>query len=129
MANYLIGSGHDVDLMALSSFTQEPSGEAVAPTERKYSLSGKVYDYGLFLVLRWDFFEEATDYYNMLEDLGLHNQDSAPVTIYCRTKRYTFARFNGIAQLPEPQTDTKLTNFFIRNVEMFITHMEQLTEL
>lgn len=128
MAPYLIAPGHDVALGSLQPFNIEPSGEAVTPAERKYGLSGKVHDYGLCLALHWNYFEESTDYYTMLELVGLESVDSCPVTVYARNKRYAFVRWNGIAQLPVPGEDAKLSNFFIRDINLYITHMVELIE-
>lgn len=126
MAPYRVAPGHDVVLSSLLFIVPEPKGNIVGSVDRKYSLSGANYDQGLFAVYHWDYFETEAEYQTALEFFDLVDQDYAPVTIYTRNKHFVFVRFNGIAHLPEFISDAKWDNFFIRDVNLYVTHLEEL---
>jgi hypothetical protein len=123
---YRVGIGHNVALVSLVDIFPQPRSNPAAPTERKYALTGAVYDEGEYMELYWDHFEWETEYTTMLLQFTLTVNKSANVTIYGRDSLFTFRRFNGVAQRPEGIQDVKRSNFFIRDVVMRITHLVQL---
>lgn len=124
---YRVGVGWNLAIGSLSVIFPQPRSNPAAPTERKFSLTGKVYDEGEFMELYWDYFEYETEYTNMLLQFGLSGSNrSNNVTIYGRDSLFTFRRFNGVAQRPEGIQDVKRSNFFIRDVVLRITHLIEL---
>lgn len=129
MATHKVGIGHDIVLSSLVDITPEPSSILAPPVQREYALSGRIHDYGLYQVLHWDYFESEGAYQTLLALFDLDTLDYSEVTVYTRMKRAGFARYNAIAQLPEGNSDIRLTNFFIRDVNIYLTHLEELFEI
>lgn len=120
---YRVATGWNVPLIDLDRIEPQPRGNPAAPVERDFAITGKIHDDGLFMELNWDYIEEEQEYIDLLVLFGLHDQASNEVTIYGRTKIHGFARYNGIAQQPEGMSETKRSNFFIRDVTIRITHL------
>lgn len=123
---YRVGVGHNLALGSLSVIFPQPRSNPAAPTDRKYSLTGKVYDHGEFMELYWDMLEYETEYTTMLLQFALTVNKSSNVTIYGRDSLFTFRRFNGVAQRPEGMQDVKRSNYFIRDVVVRITNLVEL---
>jgi hypothetical protein len=124
--DYKAAAGNNVAEIALVTFFPQPRGSGVIPVDRKYALSGKVYDDTFYTILHWDFIETQTLYFNILTLLGLTTVPSAPITLYTLDIRFGPRRFNGTAQLPEPTVDIGNRNFFLRDFDLLITNMVSL---
>jgi hypothetical protein len=126
MALYEVGVGHNLAPELIFPVFPEPRGDGAAPVDRKYAVSGEIEDIGLYIVLHWDHVNDEEEYWDLLEQFGVNVNDSSPVTLYARDKRFTYRTYNGIAHLPEPNTDIKQSNFFLRDINMYITHLVQI---
>lgn len=125
----LIGEGHDVLLASLVPFLQEPKNNLVAPVQRDYGAGPAIHDQGLYLNLVWDFIESEALYQLILEQMGLDSADTAEVTVWARSPRLVWTRYNAVAFLPQAKVDMDWTNMFLRNVEVYLCDLEPLTEL
>lgn len=123
MSTYKVAVGH-VAAGSVVLVNPQPTGEAAAPVERDYALSGKVHDQGLFVVWRWEMVESEAEYIALIAQFGLNNGDSWPVTIYTPNKRYAYGYFHGTAQLPEPGSDIKRNNYFLNDITIYLTHLQ-----
>lgn len=123
---YKVAVGWSVADGLLVPVYPQPRSDPAAPTERKFSITGKVHDDGEFMELYWDYIEVEEDYWDLLAQFGVNVEPSANVTIYGRDRRFVFRKFNGVAQLPESKQDVRRSNFFIRDVVMRITHLIEL---
>lgn len=126
MADYKVAVGHDVALISLVKIDPEPTGDPVAPVQRQYSASGKIHEDAEFLRLHWDHIDSPTEYLALLTLFGLHDSHQEEVTIYCRDPRLVWTRYNGLAILPEVGVDAKWSNFFLRDVDMYIVDLQGL---
>lgn len=121
---YRVAPGWNVALVTLSIIVPQPRGDPLEPVERKYGLTGAVYDEGYVMQLYWDVIETENQYVTLITQFGLGGSTLfAPVTVYGRNDVFTFTRFNGVAQRPEGTRDVKRSGFFIRDVIMRITHL------
>lgn len=127
MANiYMVGIGHDLDVLDMDYVTPEPKGEPIGPIERFYGASGVHHDQGLYLKLHWDFINTPTEYQTLLGLFDLNSNETAEVTVYARNDRFYVRKYNGLAHRPEPNTDVKHNNFFIRDVDIYITDLVEI---
>lgn len=123
---YKVALGHNAIDGLLVPVYPQPRSDPASPVDRKFGLTGKVHDEGLFVEIYWDYIEYEQEYWDLLAQFGVNVNPSASITYYGRDSRFVFRKFNGIAQLPEGKTDVKRSNYFIRDVVMRITHLEQL---
>lgn len=129
MAPYRVTTGHGNILTDTEFINPEPSGSFPESVEVKYALSGATYHEGSSFILHWDMIETEAEYQAMLEQFGLDVADYADVTVYIRGKRSAFKLYNAVAHLPEPETDIKWSNVFMRNVNLILTHLEETPEI
>lgn len=127
MADYRVVVGHDMTLPGLNTIIPEPTGDPVAPVERHYGASGKIHDQGGFLRLHWDYIETPEEYMTLLEQFGLDDSDQENVTVYARNARLVWTVYNGIAHLPEINVDARWREFYLRDVDIYITDLEDIT--
>lgn len=123
-----VDTGHDVPLVSLDPFVQEPSFGMVMPVVRNYGAGGGIHDMNLYAVFRFDVVESETLYLSILTQMNLHLSNREAVTIYARDERLQWKRYNGYAQLPQPGVDLRWTGFFPREVEVVVSDLEELAE-
>lgn len=128
MENYRVGVGHDVDTELLVLLNPQPRGDGAIPVDRKYGLTGTVYDDQLYTILHFDFTTADEEYWDMLAVFGINVNPSSPITLMARDIRFVERKFNGVAQLPEPNSDIRQDNFFLTGVNVFITHLQEINE-
>jgi len=124
MTDYRVGIGHDVVYASCVVLSPQPMGDPVAPVTRNYGVSGKHQDQGKFLKLHWDHIDSPTTYLSLLTVLGLSSVDYANVSVYARSELFVLTMYNGIIHRPEPTQDMKWNNFFIRDLDIYITDLE-----
>jgi hypothetical protein len=124
MSTYRAAVGHGgLALVDLDVMVQQPTADLVAPVQRDYGASGANHNQGKWVCWHFDFIEDITLYVTILTQLGLQANDYAAVTIYTRDERGTFNMYQGIAHFPEPTVDIKQNNFFLRDVDIYITDL------
>lgn len=126
---YRVLEGHDLvlaDFEDLDPVLQQPTADLVAPVERSYSASGANHNQGKWVCWHFDFFEDTTWYAAVLAQFGLDAADNTDVTIYTRDERGGWELFEGIAHLPEATVDIKQSNYFLRDVDLYITDLVRL---
>ena len=123
---YRIAVGHDVAWDDMDVMLQQPFAGPVAPVERHYGIGAAHYDDGLFLVFRFDHIETASLYVALLEQFGLNSSNYADVCFYAKNDRLYWRHYNGVAHRPEPGVDARWNNFFWRDIEIYITDMEEI---
>lgn len=121
-------TGHDVPLVSLDRFPQDPKSTPVTPVERNYGLGGAIHDQGGWVALTWDFVDDEAAYLAILTHVNLHLSNFEAITIYLRDERLQWKRYNGYAQLPLPQTDMDWQNLFPRNITIHVVDLEELAE-
>lgn len=126
MADYRVGLGHNLDYSSLVKIVQEPTGSPAAPVQRNYGVNGAIHDQGNFIVFTFEFIETPELYLTLLSQFGVQVNSTAEVTIYARTGRLWWARFNGIAHYPEPGVDMKWDRFFARDINLHVTDLEMI---
>ncbi len=126
MTIYKVAIGHDVPAVDTDVIVPQPLGDPVAPVQRSFGASGVHHDQGGYVVFRWDFINSPTEYQALLAQFDLNSNETANVTITARNDRFYDRRYNGIAHRPEPNTDVKWNNFFIRDLSIHITDLEEI---
>lgn len=125
----LVGEGHDVALGSLVALLQEPNNNLVAPVLRDYGAGPAIHEQGLYLVLHWDFIETEALYQAILAQFGLDTGiDTADVTVWARSPRLSYTRYNGVAFYPQAKEDMDWRNYFLRDVDLYICDLEALVE-
>ena len=125
---YYVGVGHDIANALLQVVNPVPRGDGIIPVDRKYSLTGKIWDDQKFTVLHWDFFNDETEYYNLLGQFGVTTESSSPITLKVRDERFqeNDFKYNAMSQLLVPNEDIRQDAFFLRGATMTITHLVEI---
>lgn len=123
-----VDTGHDVPLVSLDPIMPVPSTSPVTPVQRDWGAGGGIHDQGKYVCLRWDMVESEEEYLDLLTMFNLHIGDYEAVTIYVKSERLVWTRYNGYAQLPLPQADMDWKNFFPRGIEIVVVDLEPLDE-
>lgn len=126
MAAYKIGIGHDVAAIDMDDIVPQPKGGMVKPIEREYGASGVHHQQALYLDLEFGFSHYESDYQNLLVQFGLNGAETAEVTVQAWNDRMYARRYNGTAHRPQVGEDVKLDNFFLRDIHIFITDLEEI---
>lgn len=122
-----VAIGHDVVLASTEPIYQTPRNAIARPVERNYGLGGSVHDRGLFVCFHFDMVDGEAVYISILNQFGLLGEDSSEVTVYIFSPRMAPTLYNGIAFLPQAGEDFKLENFFPRNIELYVTDLEEFS--
>jgi hypothetical protein len=128
MSYPMVDTGHDVALASLNPIVPVPSTSPVTPVQRDWGAGGGIHDQGKYVCLRWDFVEDEDEYEDLLTLFNLHTGDYEAVTVYVKNERLQWTRYNGYAQLPLPQADMDIKNFFPRDIEIVVVDLEALSE-
>lgn len=126
MTVYKIGLGHDVPTIDLDPIVPQPKGDPVAPVERTYGASGVHHDRGGYVRYHWDFINSPAEYQTLLNFFGVNSDDTAEVTVIARNDRFYDRKYNGIAHRPEPLVEVKWEGFFIRDLDIYVTDLEEI---
>jgi hypothetical protein len=126
MSTYRVKVGHGEALVDLVVLSPQPASIGVQSTRRTHAASGLVYDEALFVRLEWNVLNDATGYQAILTAFGLASASQANVTIYARNQRYAFARYNGVAVLPEVGRDVTWDRSFPRGIAVIVKNLEAL---
>ena len=120
MSTYKVGDGHDIALESLTDVSPQPSSLGIQSTRRTYAASGAVYDEGSFVELNFGVIDTAVNYQLLLDQFGIEGELTNEVTVYVRSKIFTWVRMNGTAVQPEIGRDVRWDRFFPRNVTILI---------
>lgn len=124
MANdYKIAQTHGISAATLTVVTPQPTSPFAMPVLRSYSATPGFNDQGLCTVWHWDFWESESDWLAFLAIVGLDDQEVVPVSMRTRGKRGQFTVYDAYAYLPESDVDSKWSNFFMRDVNMYFTDL------
>jgi hypothetical protein len=119
-----VGVGHDIVLGLLDTIMPVPSHQPVAPVQRFYSAGTSVHDQGKFVVFHWDVINDLAEYTNILDLFGLLVNPTSEVTVHVKNERLTYTLYNGTAYLPESGSDLKWSNFFARDINLYVCDLE-----
>lgn len=125
MPLHKVGIGHDVAEVSLSTLTPQPKGDPLAPTVRNYAPGGAFHEQGQYTCHHYDFLEDADQFEDVLNEYGLISDDRQDITFMAYSERMVWTRYNGTAIRPEMGQDVKFTNFFIRDVAIYIVDVEE----
>src|SRR5262245_14388170 len=92
---------YDTALVDLDTITPQCTSKGVRYTRTTNAADGSILQEGGYAILEWDVLEDATMYQSVLDQLGVLNSTTSPVTIYCRSEIFSFTRYNGLAVRPE----------------------------
>lgn len=125
---YKVAVGHDIANNLLQNLNNTPRGDGVIPVDRKYALTGKVWDDQYYTILHWDYFEDEQDYYDQMAQFGVSTELSSPVTIKVRDIRFQTNdyKYNAMATLLVPNEEIRQDNFFLRGASMTLTHLQEI---
>lgn len=127
MSLYRAALNHDRPFVDLFIFRPQPRGTLVQPVQRGYGANGTVHDQGGFCIWTWEIVvDQETDYQSLIANFGLDNADEREVTIYTKSGRMVWTRYNAIAQLPEPNIDVKYERGMPRDVQIHFTDLEAI---
>lgn len=115
---YLFADTHNVALGSLSVLSPQPKGDPVAPVQRSHATSGTIHDQGKFVVWRWNTLKDEAALLAVLTTIGLHNADSNDVTIYTRSERMVWTRYNATCIFPQAGADFRWEFPFVRGLEI-----------
>lgn len=118
MSTYRLADTHNVALGSLGVLSPQPKGDPVAPVQRNSAVSGAIHDQGKFVVWRWNTLKDEAALLAVLTTHGLHNADSNDVTIYTRSERLVWTRYNATCILPQANTDFRWEFPFLRALEI-----------
>ena len=127
MTNYLAYPSYDTALVDLDTLTPQPASKGVRYTRSTTAADGSLNQEGPYTILEWNILQDETEYQSVLDQLGVLNSTTSPVTIYCRSDVHTFTRYNGLAVRPEMAKDADY-QYFPRNVNILVRNLEQLVE-
>jgi hypothetical protein len=126
-SNYRVAVGHGVAFGSLAVITPQPSAGGVKATQRTYGLDGTVHEFGgQYAILKWSMLETETEYTTILTAFGLSSALYSSVTVYIRNQFFAYARYNAIAQRPMIGQEGDWSNYFLRDFEITLTHLEAL---
>lgn len=126
MQNYRAAVGHDADDGVMVKLYPQPRGSGEIPVDRQWGLTGKGHDDQTYMILHFDMIESEEVYWDLLLSLGISVDISSPVTIRARDKIFVERKFNGVAHQPMVNDDVRWEGGFIRNVDIHITHLEEI---
>ena len=127
MTTYRVATGHNVALGSLNVLAPQPKSTGIQVARRTHVASGAVYDDAEYVILEYSALEDETAYQALLTSLGLASATTANVTVYVRNQRWTWARKNGVAVLPEQGRDVRWDNYFARNISILVRDLEDPT--
>lgn len=118
MSTYRIADGHNVALGSLTVLSPQPKGDPVAPVQRSYATSGTIHDQGKFVVWRWNVIKDESAFFALVTALGVSAADSDERTIYTRSERLIWTRYNATCILPQANADFRWEFPFLRGLEV-----------
>lgn len=124
MTTPMVGIGHDIVLGLLEVIRPIPQHGSIQIAERNYGIAPAVHDQGNFVVLHWDVINQESDYINILDLFGLLVDKTSNVTVYVKNERFQWTLYNGTAFLPEIGQDAKWSNYFIRDLNLYVCDLE-----
>lgn len=127
MSQYAVYPSFDTPLVDLDTITPQPHSRGVQYTRTTRAASGAMLQEGPYVVLEWNALEDETQYTTLIDQFGVLDSLTSPVTIYCRGETFGFTRYNGIASRPEVGKSLDW-QYRPRNVSITITDLEQLVE-
>lgn len=127
MAIHKVAIGFDVPMIDLVAIDPQPTTHGVEITRRTYSANRHILDEGWFVVFRWSVLEADEATLSLI--LGQFDLDGADLTAnvtIATPEAPTLAinRFNGIAHRPRVGEDIVRREYFLRNLEMYVTDLE-----
>lgn len=127
MSVYKVYPAFDVALVDLDTIVPQPRSKGVSYTRTTRAADGSQLQEGPFVVLEWTALEDETQYTTLIDQFGVLNSLTSPVTIYCRGETFGFTRYNGIASRPEVGKSLDW-QYRPKNISITITNLEQLVE-
>lgn len=125
---YTIGQGHDVLDVNMVNIDPQPFGQPVIAVERNYGVGGTFYEQSSYILLHWDFIESPTAYQSLINQFNFDDGPVQPVTIHAQNASLYWRKYNGTAWLPEVNADMKRSNFFVRDINLYITDLEEIAD-
>lgn len=125
MTTPMVGIGHDIVLGLLNPIIPVPQHGSVGVVERNYGLGNFVHDQGLYVPFYWSHVDGESEYITILNLFGILGDDTSNVTVYVRNRRLQWTLYNGVAYLPEPREDMKWSNFFPRDITLYVCDLEE----
>lgn len=126
--DYRVGIGHDLELASTDVILQQPKVEsgAVKPVDVQYGVSGTHHKQGEYVCFIFDSIESPDLFQDILAQFGVDDQETEDVTIYAWNDRLFWRHYNGKAHRPIPGEDYNWENFFLRNVRIYVTDLEEI---
>ena len=124
MTTYRVATGHNVVLGSLTVLSPQPRSEGMKYTRVNAAASGVVYKEAPYVELVWDLLADATAYQALLTTFGLGSVESATVTVYIRSDKFSWVRMNGRAVRPEVGRGVTWDRYFPRNITILIRDLE-----
>lgn len=123
---YRVGVGHDLDIGDTDIILQQPRAEPAEPVEVQYGIDASHHYQHEYICFIFDVIESYDLYVAILGQFDLDSNQTSEVTIYGRSRRLSWNKFNGIAHLPIPGEDYKWDRFFLRDVRIYVTDLEPI---
>jgi hypothetical protein len=120
MSDYRVADGFNVALVSLNVISPQPQSNGIQYTRQTFALDGTPINEGPYTVLVWSALGTKTQYQSVLNAFGLFNDYSNDVTVYIRSDRYDYARYNGKAIKPTPGNGVEWQPPFPRNITILI---------
>jgi hypothetical protein len=115
----------DVPEEDLIEVFQQPQADLVAPVVRDYGAGGEITEQGLFCCYHFSHVDDAETWQAILAQVNLMDNDSYPITFLAKNNRLVLKRYNGVAQIPEANQDVKWSNFFPRDMAIYMVDVEE----
>lgn len=123
---YTIGQGHDVLEASMVALNPQPFGQPVALADVSYGLGLASYGQGLYLLLHWDHIDSPEEYQSLMNQFNFDDGSPQEVTVRAQNSQLYWRKYNGVAWLPEVIADMKRSNFFIRDINLYITDLKEI---
>lgn len=125
MSFYSAAPGWDVPSVDLVLLSPQPASTGVQVARRTYSANRTIYDQGRFTVWRWNMVESDEVLADILDyfDLSITNTTRAVTIRAPEAPGFAYNRFNGIAHAPRLGETVARKEYFIRDLEIYITDL------
>lgn len=123
---YKAAIGHDIAALSLVLLNPQPTSDGVQVTRRTYSGNRTIYDEGKYTIWRWNVVESEEQFDAILDYFGLDGPTpTAEVTINApEAPHLAYNRWNGIAHQPQIGENIRRREYFLRDLEIYITDLE-----
>lgn len=124
MTQYLWAPSHNVALVDLLPIDPQPSTIGWEYTREQYAASGIVIQEAPFVRMNWSMLESTDQYQDLLDQIDLMTDITAPISVYLQDERYNWVLRNAVAVLPLIGSQGSRNNYFLRDFTILLKNLQ-----